>query len=64
MGAYIQILCRFQKYKQNVPPAALLKIEKSLFAPAKGIFFSSFGGTFHLHFWNLHKNLDIRIHRS
>ena len=38
--SYIQILCRFQKCKQKVPPPSLL---------------SNTEGTFCLHFWNLHK---------
>jgi hypothetical protein len=29
MDSYIQILCRFQKYKQKVPPLSLLNNEKS-----------------------------------
>ena len=65
MDSYIQILCRFQKCKQEVPAPPLLNNEKS----PQGRFFSSFwgvkddfsllrsypGGTFRLHFWNLHK---------
>ena len=31
MGSYIQILCRFQKCKQKVPPPSLLSNEKSPF---------------------------------
>ena len=40
MDSYIQILCRFQKCRQKVP-SVLLR--------------SDGGGTFCLHFWNLHK---------
>ena len=61
MDFYIQILCRFQKCKQKVPPQSLLSNEKSRFTPPKdwGVDFSLLrsdgGGTFRLHFWNLHK---------
>ena len=33
MDSYIQILCRFQKCKQKVPPPSLLNNEKSPFTP-------------------------------
>ena len=33
MDSYIQILCRFQKCKQKVPPPSLLSNEKSPFTP-------------------------------
>ena len=39
MDSYIQILCRFQKYKRKVPPPSLLNHP----LPPKGRFFSSFG---------------------
>ena len=35
MDSYIQILCKFQKYKQKVPPPLLLYKEKSPFTPQK-----------------------------
>ena len=35
MDSYIQILCRFQKSKQKVPPPSLLSNEKSPFATPK-----------------------------
>ena len=52
MDSYIQILCRFQKSKQKVPPQ-----KKSSFG-VKGDFLvqgTDGGGTFRLLFWNLHK---------
>ena len=69
MDSYIQILCRFQKSKQKVPPPSLPCTKKSPFTPqrmrkkssfggVKGDFLvqgSDGGGTFHLLFWNLHK---------
>ena len=63
MDFYNQILCRFQKYKQKVPPPSLpfgqkktsfkstIYGSKKKFRP-KG---SDGGGTFRLYFWNLHK---------
>ena len=35
MDSYIQILCRFQKCKQKVPPLSLLSNEKLPFTPPK-----------------------------
>ena len=35
MDSYIQILCRFQKCKQKVPPPSLHNNEKSPFTPPK-----------------------------
>jgi hypothetical protein len=35
MDSYIQIICRFQKCKQKVPPPLLLSNEKSPFNPPK-----------------------------
>ena len=35
MDSYIQILCRFQKSKQKVPPPSLFSNEKSPFATPK-----------------------------
>ena len=68
MDFFIQILCRFQKSKRKVPPPSLLNNEKSPFTSpkdeknlpwgVKGDFLllrSDGGGTFRLHFWNLHK---------
>ena len=68
MESYIQILCRFQKCRQKVPPLLLLSNEKSSFSPPKNeknlpmgvkgdylVQGCDGGGTFRLHFWNLHK---------
>ena len=69
MDSYIQIVCRFQKSKQKVPPPSLPCTKKSPFTPqrmrkknhplgGKGCFLiqgSDDGGTFRLLFWNLHK---------
>ena len=68
MDSYIQILCRFQKSKLKIPPPSPLSTQKSPFTPpkedfshplgGKGCFSllrSDGGGTFRLHFWNLHK---------
>ena len=55
MDSYIQILCRFQKCKQKVPPPSLLSNEKSPFTPPKEDFSHPWGGTFFLNFLNLHK---------
>ena len=68
MDSYIQILCRFHKCIRKVPPPSLLSNEKSPFTPPKEDFShplgvkgdfsllrSDGGGTFRLHFWNLHK---------
>ena len=40
MDSYIQLLCRFQKSKQNVPPPSLPWTKKSPFTLPKGNFFS------------------------
>ena len=48
MDSYIQILCSFQKSKQKVPPPSQTCAKKLV----QG---SGGGGTFRLHFWNLHK---------
>ena len=64
MDSHTQILCRFQKCKQKVPPPSSLK--KVFFQnlpwgtkgkkSEKNPFFRGDGeGTFRLHFWNLHK---------
>ena len=58
MESYIQILCRFQKSKQKFPPPSPLSTQKSPFTPPKEDFSllrSDGGGSFCLHFWNLHK---------
>jgi hypothetical protein len=74
MDSYIQILCRLQKSMQKVPPPSLPCTKKSPTNPpapppqgrVKGDFLvqgSDGGGTFCIHFWNLHKiYLDMRIH--
>ena len=65
MDCYIQILCRFQKSKQKVLHCHYPVLKITLYSP-KRRFFSSFGGdfsllrsdgggSFRLHFWNLHK---------
>ena len=57
MDSCIQILCRFQKCKQKVPPPSPLKNQpwgtkrKNLKKNLRG----DGGVTFRLHFWNLHK---------
>ena len=64
MDSYIQILCRFQKSKQKVPPPSLPCIKN----PKDDFFLILWGvkcdflvqgsegeGTFRLLFWNLHK---------
>ena len=44
MDSYIQILCRFQKCKQKVPPPLLLSNEQSPFTPPKEDFSHPLGG--------------------
>ena len=44
MDSYIQILCRFQKCKQKVPPPSLLSNEKLPFIPHKEDFSHPLGG--------------------
>ena len=57
MDSYIQILCRFQKCKRKVPPPSPLK--KFCFWGPKEKYEKKNrgdgGGTFCLHFWNVHK---------
>ena len=65
IDSYIQIVCRFQKSKQQVPPPSPLSNEKSPFTPPKdekkfplggfSLLKGDGGGTFCLLFWNLHK---------
>ena len=58
MDSYIQILCRFQKSKQKVPPPSLLILffSKPTLGKNPNFFFRcDGGGTFCLHFWNLHE---------
>ena len=43
MDSYDQILCRFQKSKQKVPPLSPLSTQKLSFIPPKGGEKSSFG---------------------
>ena len=43
MDSYIQILLRFQKCKQKVPPPSLLSNEKSPFTPQRKIFLILWG---------------------
>ena len=43
MDSYIQILCRFQKCKQKVPPPSLLSNEKSPFKTVEELFAYIFG---------------------
>ena len=44
MDSYIQILCKFQKSKQKVPPPSPLSNEKSPFTPQKENFLILGGG--------------------
>ena len=49
MDSYIQILYRFQKSKQKIPPPSLPCTGKSLFTPPRKIFFILWGGKGPLH---------------
>ena len=54
MDSYIQILCRFQKCKQKVPPPLLIGNKKTHFF-SKSLLRGDGGETFCLHFRNLQK---------
>ena len=56
MDSYIQILCRFQKRNQKVPPPPKEDFSHPLGEEGEFLVIKSDGGgTFHLNFWNLHK---------
>ena len=55
MDSFIQILCRFQKCKRKVPPPDFFLWSPKVGFEKKNFFEGDGGGTFHLHFWNLHK---------
>ena len=69
MDSYIQIVCRFKKSMQKVPPPSLLCTKNHPLPPQRMIFFLSLGavkgdilvqgsdgvGTFCLLIWNLHE---------
>jgi hypothetical protein len=44
MDSYIQIFCRFQICKQNVPPPSLPCTKKSTYTPTRKIFTHPLGG--------------------
>ena len=51
MDSYIQILCRFQKCKQKVPPLLLLSNENSPFTPTKEDFSNPFSSIYDKNLW-------------